>query len=54
MDGTNTLARITDQPALDRLAKPLSQAVPGRRSDDACGRCRDHCRAGRFGDCSSD
>ena len=29
MDGTNTLARLTDQPALDTLAKPLSQAVRG-------------------------
>src|SRR5438876_10985751 len=27
MDGTNTLARLTDQPALDTLAKPLSQGV---------------------------
>src|SRR5438132_10910859 len=29
MDGTNTLARLVDQPALDTLAKPLSQAVRG-------------------------
>src|SRR4051794_25513119 len=27
MNGTNTLAELTDQPALDALAKPLSQAV---------------------------
>ncbi len=29
MDGTNTLARLVDQPSLDTLAKPLSQAVRG-------------------------
>ena len=29
MDGTNALARLTDQPALDTLAEPLSQAVRG-------------------------
>lgn len=27
MDGTEILASLTDQPALDTLAKPLSQAV---------------------------
>ena len=29
MDRTNTLARLTDQPALDTLANPLSQAIRG-------------------------
>jgi len=29
MDGTNTLARVLDQPALDAIADPLSRAVKG-------------------------
>ena len=29
MDGTNALSRLTDQPALDPIAEPLSRAVRG-------------------------
>src|SRR3954468_1411697 len=29
MEGTNALSRFTDQPALDRIAEPLSRAVRG-------------------------
>src|SRR3954468_16334690 len=35
MSTTNALTRVTDQPALDRIAEPLSQAV--RRAFEAGG-----------------
>jgi hypothetical protein len=32
MDSTNALSRLTDQPALDAVATPLSQAIRGPMS----------------------